>query len=195
MPIDLPRLRCSRREPAVAVALRENRTGEASGQRTTVAAWWDAEAWHLTFQCEDAKPWATLTERDGRLWTEEVVEVFIDPVGDLQAYFEIEVNPRNAVCDLVLRRSRGGWRKEFGWHCEGLRTTAQLVPEGWSAELHIPFAAVTNDRVAAGTCWRANFLRIDRPDGPGSPPDLSAWSPTLGPTFHRPEFFGVVEFV
>jgi hypothetical protein len=197
MPIDLPRLNCSRQDFASGAPqhLRENTTGEASRQKTALLSSWDEEAWHLRFECEDANPWATISEHDGRLWTEEVVEVFFDPVGDLQAYFEIEVNPRNAICDLVLRRSASGWRKEFGWHCEGLRTSVQLSPRGWSADLHIPFASVTNDPVKAGVVWRANFFRIDRPGGPASEPDLSAWSPTLAPTFHRPQHFGFVEFV
>jgi hypothetical protein len=197
MSIDLPRLHCARQESTSAAAehLRENTTGEATAQGTALRSWRDASEWHIAFQCDDAKPWATITERDGPLWTEEVVEVFFDPVGDLQAYFEIEVNPRNTVCDLLLRRSRSGWRKEFGWHCEGLRTSVQFTPGGWSAELHIPFAAVTNDLVGPGTLWRANFFRIDRAGGPGSAPELSAWSPTLGPTFHRPELFGTIAFV
>ncbi len=196
MSIDLPRLICGRQASTsgASAILRENTTGEASAQRTALTVSWDEQYWRLRFECEDANPWATITERDGPLWTEEAVEVFFDPAGDLQAYFEIEVNPRNAVCDLLLRRSRSGWRKEFGWHCEGLRTAVQSIPGGWSAEVHIPFSAVTNDPVTPGTHWRANFLRIDRPAGPGTPPELSAWSPTLAPTFHRPEFFGVIEF-
>ncbi len=197
MSIDLPRLLCSRQaaDAGAVQHLRENTTGEASAQRTSLRAWWDASMWHLSFECEDANPWANIAERDGQLWTEEVVEVFFDPLGDLDAYFEIEVSPRNTVCDLILRRTRSGWRRNFGWHCVGLQTSVAINPGGWSAELHIPFAAVTNDQVCAGTSWRANFFRIDRPGGPGSHPDLSAWSPTLGPTFHRPEFFGTIEFV
>ena len=197
MSIDLPRLQCSRQESGAdaAVSLRENLTGEASAQRTTLRSWWDEQSWHLRFECEDATPWATLTERDGPLWTEEVVEVFFDPVGDLQAYFEIEVNPRNTVCDLLLRRSRSGWRKEFGWDCEGLRTSVLRTPDGWRADLEIPFAAVINDRMVPGTIWRANFFRIDRAGGPGSAPELSAWSPTLDATFHRAESFGTIAFV
>ena len=126
-------------------------------------AGWDDAAWHLLFECVDPNPWATITERDGPLWNEEVVEVFLDPVGDLQSYFEIEVNPLNTVCDLVLRRSPSGWRKEFGWHCDGLQTVVQRTPRGWNAALRIPFAAVTNDAMRAGTVWRVNFFRIDRP--------------------------------
>jgi hypothetical protein len=193
---DLPRYQCARRPlaDAAAAGLRENRTGEAISPTTRVFAAWDTAAWHIRFDCEDGNPWATIAERDGPLWTEEVVEVFFDPVGDLQSYFEIEVNPLNTVCDLVLRRSRGGWRKEFGWHCEGLRTSVSRIDRGWSAELHIPFVAVTNDPVEPGAEWRVNFFRIDRPAGAGSAAELSAWSPTLAPTFHRPAQFGTIEF-
>ncbi len=81
MSIDLPRLSCSRQDPASAAAehLRDNMTGEAAAQGTAVRSSWDADEWHIAFQCDDANPWATITERDGPLWTEEVVEVFFDP--------------------------------------------------------------------------------------------------------------------
>ena len=205
---DVPRLRCGRRsfaalssDPAAASweSLNAQHLQENSGcaeprLATTVRASWNDAAWHLLFECEDPHPWATITERDGPLWIEEVVEVFFDPVGDLQSYFEIEVNPLNTVCDLVLRRSPSGWRKEFAWHCGGLSTSVQRTPHGWNAELQIPFAEVTNAPVRAGTVWRGNFFRIDRPKGAGTAADLSAWSPTFAPTFHRPGRFGVIEF-
>lgn len=174
--------------------LRESTGGAEPGAATALRVGWDDAAWHLLFECVDPNPWATIAERDGPLWNEEVVEVFLDPVGDLQSYFEIEVNPLNTVCDLVLRRSPSGWRKEFGWHCDGLQTVVQRTPRGWNAALRIPFAAVTNDAMRAGTVWRVNFFRIDRPGGAGGAVELSAWSPTLAPTFHRAERFGVIEF-
>ena len=205
---DSPRLRCRRgsfaelsTDPTAtpwagrdAQPLVENSKGAEPGLATTVRLGWNDEAWHLLFECEDPNPWATMTERDGPLWNEEVVEVFFDPVGDLQSYFEIEVNPVNTVCDLVLRRSPSGWRKEFGWHGEGLETAVTRTPNGWNAALRIPFAAVASQPVRTGTIWRANFFRIDRPGGAGGTADLSAWSPTLAPTFHRAERFGFVEF-
>ncbi|OAI41362.1 hypothetical protein AYO41_01545 [Verrucomicrobia bacterium SCGC AG-212-E04] len=207
-PTEVPHLRCGRRsfgdistdatatpwDSLMAVPLRENVTGAAAAAGTTLRAGWDDAAWHLLFVCEAEKPWATITEHDGPLWNEEVVEVFLDPVGDLQSYYELEVNPLNTVCDLVLRRLLGGWRKEFAWHCEGLHTAVRRTPNGWNAALRIPFATVTNDPVREGTIWRGNFLRIDRPGGASGAVELSAWSPTFGPTFHRAERFGLIEF-
>ncbi len=179
------------------VTLRECEEGGPPREATVVYTSWDAKAWRVLFVCEAAAPWATLTRRDGPLWEEEVVEVFFDPVGDGQGYFEIEINPLGTVCDLLLRRAPSGWRKEFGWDCAGLETMVRRTAHGWNAELLIPFAAVLPADVlpfAAPQSWRANFLRIARAAGPRGPRELSAWSPTLAPTFHRPECFGTVEF-
>jgi hypothetical protein len=147
----------------------------------------------LLFTVEDAHPYATLTGHDEPLYTEEVVEVFLDPVGDLAGYFEIEVNPLNAVLDLVIRRIPSGLRQEPGWHCEGLRTHVTRTETGWTAELSIPHASLGPDLPTPGTRWRGNFTRIDRP--PGVERELTAWSPTGRPLFHVPERFGVLEFV
>jgi hypothetical protein len=134
-----------------------------------------------------------LLERDAPLYTEEVVEVFLDPVGDLQSYFEFEVNPLNAVLDLVIRRNRSGFVKNFAWRCEGLRSETRRTPNGWNAELSLPFPSLTSNAVVPGSRWRANFCRIDRPEG--RPRELSAWSPTGQPRFHVPNRFGIIEFV
>lgn len=189
--------RCGRRGIGTAestLALVENTQGGPATQASSIQTSWDDDAWHVRFACTDANPWATISTRDAALWTEEVVEVFVDPVGDLQSYFEIEVNPLNTVCDLVLRRIASGWRREFAWHCDGLETAVRLTETGWTAELRIPFAALVEAPPPAGAIWRVNFFRIDRPAGPASEAELSAWSPTLAPTFHRPARFGFLEF-
>jgi hypothetical protein len=161
-------------------------------QGTQVKAGWDAECLRLFFFAEDSRPWATLTERDAPLYKEEVVEVFLDPVGDLGAYFEFEVNPNNAVLDLCVRKIRSGYRKDFRWRCEGLQTVTRRFEGGWAAELSIPFKSVAGQSPFPRTQWRANFTRIDRP--PTLPRELSAWSPTGRAQFHIPERFGVLEF-
>lgn len=175
-----------------AVTLAEVTTGATPCQATNVRAAWRETELRILFHAVDADPWATLTERDAPLYTEEVVEVLLDPVGDLAGYFEIEVNPRNAVLDLVLRRNRSGVLKDFRWRCEGLQTRVWVVAGAWIAELSIPFAAVTPDPPVPGTRWRANFCRIDRPKGRER--ELTAWSPTGLPQFHVPERFGILEF-
>ena len=170
-------------------------TGEVPKQGTEVRATWSDDEWRLLFVAEDADPWATLIARDAPLYEEETVEVFFDPAGDLESYFEIEVNPLGAVLDLIFRKSRSGYKGDRAWDCEGLRTLVRIHAGGWSAELAIPFASVTNSPPHVGSQWRANFCRIDRPSRDGSlPRELTAWSPPLRASFHTPERFGVVEF-
>jgi hypothetical protein len=175
------------------IALRENITGGEPQQATVVQCAWSDFAFHVLFTCVDSEPWATITQRDGPLWEEEVVEVFIDPIGDFESYFELEVNPLNTVLDLVLRKNRSGYRKDFAWDCGGLRTEVYRSDEGWSAEFLIPFAALTPDTPRTGSEWRVNFCRIDRPKG-ASYRELSAWSPTVMTTFHVPQRFGLLQF-
>ena len=147
----------------------------------------------MLFECEDADPWATLSERDALLYEEETVEVFLDPAGDLECYFEIEVNPLGAVLDLVFRRTRSGYKGDRAWDCEGLRTAVRKTAGMWCVEMAIPFRALGCGHPRAD--WRVNFCRIDRPSRDGSlPRELTAWSPPMRANFHTPERFGVLEF-
>jgi hypothetical protein len=203
----LPRLECKRGNFALVAAdinaahwleippvfLKENVTGAQPRQSTWFKIAWDERELRVLFHATDTHAWATHTAHDAPLYEEEVVEIFLDPVGDLESYFEIEVNPLNAVCDLVLRRSRSGYRKDFSWHCEGLQTAVVKTKDVWITEISIPFASLVPDLPVIGKPWRANFYRIDRPEN--SPWELSAWSPTGLPLFHVQEKFGWLEFV
>jgi hypothetical protein len=179
-------------EAGVTLVLLDNLTEKSPRQGTRVTLSRTASHLRIFFECEDSHPWATITQRDGPLFQEEVVELFLDPFGDLECYFEIEVNPLNTLFDLMLRRAGKGWRKELKWKCEGLETLAGPVAAGWTATLVIPFAAFLPQPPGRGSLWRANFLRIDRP--PCAPRELSAWSPTGRNTFHDPSRFGYLEF-
>ena len=174
------------------LCLRANTPTDTLLQGTDLWMGYDALALHVLFVAEDAHPWATYTERDAPLYKEEVCEVFLDTEGDGFSYYEIEVNPNNAVLDGCMRRVRNGFRKDFRWRCEGLQTVTRKFEGGWAAELTIPFKSVAGQSPSPGTRWRANFTRIDRP--PTASRELSAWSPTGRAQFHIPERFGVLEF-
>src|SRR5687768_14302430 len=145
-----------------SVELFEATTGAVPQQRTWVRAGWSSTEWRILSECEDRDPWATLTERDAPLFQEETVEVFFDPVGDLEGYYEIETNPLGAMLDIVFRKSRSGYKGDWAWNCEGLRVAVQRTERGWNAEMAVPFAAVAQVP-HVGARWRANFCRIERP--------------------------------
>jgi hypothetical protein len=173
------------------VGLRDTVTGGLPKQTTDLRVAVSGAELRVLFDCADSDPWATKTAHDDRLFEEEVVEVFLDPVGDLECYFEIELNPLNTVLDLFLRKSPSGMKKEAAWHCDGLRTAVQRTARGWTAELAIPFESLM-PASAQRQPWRCNFCRIDRPRG--HPRELSAWSPTGLALFHVPGRFGCLRF-
>ncbi len=196
---ELPRIACrffeeeQDWEQIEATYLKDTVTGAKPEQATWFKIAWTQRELCVLFYASDTDAHATMTARDAPLYEEEVVELILDPVGDFESYFEFEVNPLNGVCDLVLRRTKSGYRKSFEWNCEGLRTAVNVNPEFWLAEMAIPFASLGSIIPEAGSAWRANFTRIDRPQN--APRELSAWSPTFRPNFHVQQRFGWIDFV
>jgi hypothetical protein len=157
---------------------------------------------YLYFAFENADPnvWSTFTERDQHLWTEEVVEVFLQPDPAHPAYIELEVNPLGTMLDIFLIDVREPI-PYASWNSAGLRwavsvdgsVDGEAGDTGWSVEIALPVEeAVTAPHrpPRPGDRWRANFYRVEsRPARAGL-----AWSPTLVGDFHRPERFGELVF-
>ena len=142
----------------------------------------------VRFDARDEGVVATLTERDGPLWTEDVVEVFLSPDEPPTVYYEFEVNPLGTLFDARVDSPnlvRAGMNVATSWDCAGLSATVHQKPGRWSAMLSIPLEHLVEP---VPSRWRANFYRVDR----GKPDEYSAWSPTLTdpPDFHVPERFG-----
>lgn len=175
---------------------------------TSFRALWTAAGLAIRFDVTDAEPWHTLTERDARLWNEEVVEIFLDVGATGRSYAELEINPVNAVVDLWVDRPENRFDKT--WDIAGLesrvhprRDAAQRLM-GWTAAALIPWpalAAKAPPGIAVpprpGDRWRFNVFRIERPRGPKEPERDAlylAWSPTGQASFHVPQAFRELEF-
>jgi Carbohydrate family 9 binding domain-like len=174
--------------------------------RTQFRACWDEAALHVRFDAVDDAPWHTMTQRDDRLWEEEVVELFLDVAGAGRNYAEIEINPANVICDLEVLTPWPELRSRAEWHWTGATShVLQLEggnggPAGWTAIARLPLAPLATlspDCVArippgSGDAWAFNVFRIKRPNGPGGAPEdgiFAAWSTPSGPSFHDPEAF------
>ncbi|MFC1526837.1 carbohydrate-binding family 9-like protein [Candidatus Latescibacterota bacterium] len=144
---------------------------------------WDDGHFYFAFSCQDPDIWAIFDQEDDQMWSEEVVEVFIDPDGDARNYLELEVNPLNAWVDLRIREVRpGGLASSKDWDIQGLKTAVQVygtvndtsdVDLGWTCEIAIPWAAMADSidgggRPEAGDTWRLNLYRIERTAGRAS---------------------------
>jgi len=176
-----------------AFALRRTQDGADPLQATRVRVAYDVDALLLRFDCDDRDIWATHSRRDGPLWEEEVVEVFVAPgEADPTDYVEIEVNPLGAVFDARVANPhgrRGSMRVDATWNAAGLAAVVSRSSPGiWSVQLEIPWGDLCGG--FPPRVWRANFFRIERPrDGDH---EFSSWSPTFAdpPDFHKPARFG-----
>lgn len=147
---------------------------------TTVRVLWDPIGLYVRFECEAEEIYAPYQGRDKHHWNGDVVEVFLDPVGDGMAYAELQVTPTNQIFDQMIVLSSAPDRDESGylredfwqrevwkfpeWDMPGLRTAATITTEGWIAELAIPAAPILqrlNRTTLAPMTLRAHFMRYD----------------------------------
>lgn len=118
--------------------------------RTRAKMLWDDRHLYIACEMEESDLWATYDQRDMIVFHENDFEVFIDPDGDQNEYYEIEINVLGTIFDLFLHRPyRLGGPAEHGWNTDGLRWAIHVdgtinQPDdrdgGWVVELAVPLA-------------------------------------------------------
>ncbi|MEY2879440.1 MAG: hypothetical protein RLZZ15_1820, partial [Verrucomicrobiota bacterium] len=173
-------------------------------ENTRVRLLWDREWIYFLAEMDDADVTAVVREHDGRLWENDVFEIFLKPSDTHAGYYEFEVNPFAAVVDAFFpsaesRRERDILRRgEF--HVDAkvvVRGTLNDPADrdaGWSVEGRIPWSdfAASGGRPAPGETWRVNLARIN---GPAPASELSSVAPLAQPSFHRTEDYVPLRFV
>src|SRR5262249_44744708 len=91
---------------AAAVKLRKADGRGDAARGTTVRCLWDEQYLYLGFECEDPDIWTAHRGRDAFLWTEDVVEAFIDVDPSEPGYVELEVSPRGDLFDGLFLAHR-----------------------------------------------------------------------------------------
>jgi hypothetical protein len=181
-----------------AVLLRSN-DGRPGALQSEVRLLWDQEHLYVAFLSEDRNVGTPFTKDDEPLYTSNVVEIFLNPSGDLKRYFEIELSPANNLFDASFTGRRQGmdlsWssRALHGVHVDGTLNAPGDVDRGWTAELAIPFAALDGARPKPGDVWRFNLFRLLQ--GPGQPNEGQAFSPPMVGDFHAVDRFAYLKFV
>lgn len=169
----------------------------------------DAENLYVAFDVADVFLTNPVTARDGRLWEHDAVEIMIDPEGDNQHYFEIQVSPTGNIFDTHYDARRQPFNEAeelFGhkdWSPTGLRaavhrqgTANDREPDvGYTVEIIIPWSALSyaNYRVEPPTSdatWRMNFYVMNQLE---EGMQWGAWS-APGGDFHTASNFGRVHF-
>lgn len=153
--------------------------------QTTALVRHSANTVEVRFECIDDFISTPLAGHDRNLYKGDVVEIFIDPLGDGKRMVELQVNPNNDVLDLLLTYSDGYQLTEAGrltedsvkshflsdrqFNIADLRTSAAAYPGGYWVEIHIPTDALQRAAGAPSinlTNMRWNIVRLDhRRDG------------------------------
>lgn len=145
-------------------------------QETRVKMLWDDQYLYIAAQIEEEHIWAYQDQKDQIVYLENDFEVFIDPDGDTENYYELEVNAINNTFDLFLPKTyRKGGRAQLKWDIKGLKTAVNVDgtvnnandrDKRWIVEMAIPFQALSTEDVKPvlpvnGSEWRINFSRVN----------------------------------
>ncbi len=196
-------------QQSVPVPLVDAITGKPGRYKTEVHLLYSDNYLYVGFYCEDDYIWGTVTERDGPIYDEECIEVFLNPADTKHQYYEINLSPNNVVYDANVLNSRtpenafGKFVAQPQWYLENLKTAVWIngklnepgAAKSWTAEYAIPLADLydaPNIPPKAGDTWRVNFYRIDSPQKDQR--EHYAWSPTGRAAFHLPWKFGYLRF-
>jgi hypothetical protein len=170
-------------QKALKVDFVDNYTGKAPNAATAGYICYDDKNLYIAFDCKEPfmnRIKANVTERDGEIWNDDCVEVFIDPGASRKNYYHFMLNSKN----VQFKEKCSSMGKEKGWAGAWQSATA-LQPDGWMAETKIPLSNFTL-APDTGSVWGINLCRDRKTE-----PEVTAWAPTfLG--FHTPEMFGTV---
>lgn len=185
--------------PEDGLPLREN---------TYISSLWDDQRLYIGFVIQDRDVWATLLDRDARLFPEECVEFFIDPDGDGQRYVEAQINSLNNMRDLLVdgsiqRPTREQYDLMAKWDFCHVDKAVKIFRDlsgsavGWTLEIGLPWSELDFSHRTwpprPGDTLRINFCRYERDSKCQLPLELSGWS-DVGANFHSPNRFGVFIF-
>jgi len=193
---------------AQADELGEIGMGEASVQ-TRVRLLYDRENLYLGFECEEpfaerlASGWWKSHGRDGRIYSQDCLEILVDPVGDLQQYYHFICSAMpDSTYDAALGLHKDPIhplydQSDVGWDGAWSYAGAIEVEAGrWVVEVAVPFGTLDVPAPDRGSTWKMNLGRerfvqnADRGD-----PELFMWSPNLEErSFHSRAAFGDLVF-
>lgn len=156
----------------------------------------------LHFKVREASVRARYGDDNGSVWTDACVEFFSIPASD-GVYYNVECN---CIGTILVGAGSGRQNREHApqevmdkvqrWSSLGREPFAERIEEtAWDVALIIPYTVFFKHQIESldGKTIKANFYKCG--DELQTPHFLS-WNP-IGvekPDFHRPDFFGTLEF-
>lgn len=170
---------------------------------------WNERFLYFSAKMEDSDLYATVRERNGQTWNDDVFELFFKPNAEGKEalhYYEFQVNALGTQLELFMpSRGSGGYQRFAPERPLGMESAVRLdgtlndwkdTDKGWVVEGRIPWKAFdASGRVPrAGDKWRFALCRYDYSTA-FEQPDLSSTAPLTAPNFHQYEDYGELVFV
>lgn len=172
---------------ALRFSLLYNNLGKFPQQPTDVYLAYDERNLYIGYQSYEPdmdEMKATVTERDGSVFSDDSLEVFLFPGAESGDYYHFALNTAGTKYDSQVHDA--GFNPEW-------QAAVSKEREYWKTEIAIPFSALKQSAPAAGTVWRANFCRNRVLNMWADQAQNMCWSPTYG-SFHTPVRFGRIVF-
>lgn len=159
-------------DAGTAFVQREPDTGKPASQRTEVRVVYTETTLYIGISNFDAEAGRIIDkemQRDQPLWRDDAVDVVLDTFGDQRNAYLFETNANGARTDALISDEGRDFNLSWNavWEVEARRT-----PDGWFAEMAIPFSTLRFDPSA--TAWGLNVLRYVRRRA-----EQAFWSPIL----------------
>lgn len=171
---------------AEAFPLHHRLGGGTPGAATVTKVCFGTDHLFVLFLCDEPQPnriRRLVRQRDGEVWTDDCVEVFLAPDADEPgAYYHLVVNTLAVVRDEFWQEGKD----DPSWDSRA-QVAVRVESNRWIAEIAVPFASFNRVPIVGDT-WRANFARERYTFEPG---EFLTWQPCQR-GFHEPERFGAL---
>ena len=157
--------------------------------KTEVVTVHDRRALYLAFRAwsNDIDRMSTkASKRDGTVWEDDSVEVFLRPVPPDTVSYHFIFNAAGVIYDSRSDARARDWNPEIQVACSKTRTEGKKGH--WTAEVAIPWEALGGPPEVRHP-WRVNFNRTDSNRG-----ELSTWMIIESGGFEQPDRFGNITF-
>lgn len=123
----------------------KNSVRSAAPVKTWARTWQEDGKLHVVLDCEEPEMDEVVASvrapDDPNVWTDNCVEVFVNPTGDRKTVYQFILNSAGSSSCLAHSRGKDGRRVcDRKWRPSGIETKATRTPMGWRAEFAIPLA-------------------------------------------------------
>ena len=167
---------------------------------------WDDTYLYFYAELDDADLQAVAKDQDGRLWEDDVFELFFKPHTDKPAYYEFQVNPLGTKLDMFYpQREADGYEKNRNVHpfkmlvkvaLDGTLNQPGDKDKTWAVEGQIPWQdfKLTGGAPKLNDVWRFTLCRYDYSPTFEGGKELSVSAPKMEKSFHGHEHYAPLKF-